>query len=201
MSTNSSDRQKRIVQHLDFGARTAKRVRWTEWEFTIGAPHQVRVTNTSYGTEKADHTYSVTVADHETADVVVPLHCDCPAAQYYDGDCKHQVAVAVCGGPVLLDAAMAYEADCDDATSTAEPQVLPDGGQPVAYESRERAVAPERDRELAQYMYAPTDDQDARADALGLTCPDWCEGADAEELSCFRCFFTADATDPAAPDR
>lgn len=198
MKEHTSDRQKRIVQQLNFDARTAKRVRWTEWEFTIIAPHQVRVTNASYGSEQADHTYTVTIADHNDADVVVPLHCDCPADHYNEDDCKHKVAVAVCGGPVVLGAAMAYTTDRDAQSTT---RVMTDGGQQVDHDGRDRDVEPERARERAAYMRAPAHDRAARADALGLTCPEWCDGPDDEELCCFRCFFVGEPAESESTDK
>ncbi len=188
MSTNSSDRQKRIVQELEFDARTAKRVRWTEWEFAIEAPHQVRVTNASYGTEKADHVYTVTVTDHDDPDLFVPIHCDCPADHYNEEDCKHKVAVAVCGGSVLVRAAMAYESE-QDLNGQPHAIVMTDGGQYVVHNGRERDLEPERARERAWYMAVLEDDPSVRADALGLTCPDWCEGPTNGDLPCFRCHF------------
>jgi len=189
MSENTTDRQKRIVQKLEFDARTAKRVRWTEWEFSIKAPHQVCVTNASYGAEKSDHVYSVTIAeDEDDADLFVPLHCDCPADHYQEDDCKHKVAIAVCGGPVLVGAAMAYATDGDEVPSRAS-RVMTDGGQQFVSEGRDRDIEPERAQERAAYVHALSADQTARADALGLSCPDWCDGPMSEDLCCFRCHF------------
>ena len=193
MRDNTTDRQKRIVQELTFGARTAKRVRWTEWEFTVDAPHQIRVVNASYGSEQADHTYTVTVGDHdEHDDLLVPLHCTCPADHYGDEDCKHKVAVAVCGGPVLLGAALAYAPARDDSKPLPAP-VMTDGGQRVAHDGRDRDVEPERARELERYARAPAHDRNARADALGLECPEWCDGPMSDSLPCFRCFYVGHA--------
>lgn len=42
----------------------------------------------------------------------MPDKCECPADQYNDEySCKHRVAVATIGGPVVLGAAMAYTSD------------------------------------------------------------------------------------------
>ena len=189
MRDNTTDRQKRIVQELTFDTKTAKRVRWSEWEFTIAAPHQIKVVNASYGSEQADHVYTVTVADHdEHDDLLVPLHCTCPADQYGDNDCKHKVAVAVCGGPVLFGAAMAYAPGRDDGEAPITP-VMTDGGQRVAHDGCDRDVESERARERERYARAPAHDREARADALGLECPEGCDGPASDSLPCFRCFY------------
>ena len=193
MRDHTSDRQKRIVQELTFDGQTSKRVRWTEWEFCIAAPQQIRVTNASYGSEQADHTYTVTVGEHDEQDVAVPLHCDCPADHYEDDDCKHKVAVAVWGGPVLLGAAMAFASARDDSEDLSTP-VMTDGGQQVVDAGRDRDVEPERARERERYARAPAHDREARADALGLECPAWCNGFASESLPCFRCFFIGGTT-------
>ena len=203
MGDHTTDRQKRIVQELTFDSRTAKRVRWTEWEFTIQAPQQIRVTNASYGIEKDSHIYTVAVANCESHDgLYVPLACDCPA-YHFGGDetaCKHMVAVAVCGGPVLLGAAMAYtgaEADDSepgnvesDAADRRERAVATDGGQDHP-EYDDRDVEPERAREretTAAYSRAPADDREARADALGLSHTEGCDG-DSDGIECWRCYY------------
>ena len=118
MQHSNRQQQKRIVERLSFSPTTAKRVRWEEWELTIVAPHTVAVTNASYGDAKADHTYTVTVAPAaDDPDLLVPLHCTCPADQYTEDEaCKHRVALAVCGGPVVLDAAMAFTRDHDETS-------------------------------------------------------------------------------------
>jgi hypothetical protein len=108
MSSKATTTEKRIVNQLSFGAKTAKRVTWEAWEFEIVAPYQIRVTNASYGIEKDDHQYTVTVEKQDG--VLVPVECECPADQYNeDYACKHRVAVATIGGPVMLDAASAFE--------------------------------------------------------------------------------------------
>ena len=98
---------KSIVDQLEFGAKTAKRVGWEAWEFTIVGPHQVEVANASYGCEKGDHTYTVGVK--KRGGVPVPVECSCPADIHREPDCKHKVALATIGGPVVLNAAVDYE--------------------------------------------------------------------------------------------
>lgn len=105
-STTTAD--KSIVDELNFGAKTAKRVSWEAWEFAIESPHLVRVTNASYGFEKDDHSYLVGVEDRDS--VLVPAECECEADRYdEDRDCKHKVALATVGGPVVLQAAVDFE--------------------------------------------------------------------------------------------
>jgi hypothetical protein len=109
MATTQANRQKRTaVEHLRFGAKTAKRVTWEDWEFTVAGPHLVRVTNASYGYLKDEHAYLVGVEERDG--LAVPAECECPADLYSDDyDCKHKVALATVGGPTVLNAAL--EAD------------------------------------------------------------------------------------------
>lgn len=108
METTESSQDKRIVEQLSFGAKTSKRVGWESWEFTVVGPHQVEVTNASYGFEKDDHAYIVGVAERDG--LVVPTECECPADQYNEEyDCKHKVALATVGGPTVLNAALAFD--------------------------------------------------------------------------------------------
>ncbi|WP_132056796.1 hypothetical protein [Halorussus amylolyticus] len=188
MRKNTTDRQKRIVQELTFDGRTAKRVRWTEWEFTIDAPHKIRVTNASYGVEKFNHEYRVTVANHEDYDgLYIPLACDCPAFHFGDDDaaCKHMVAVAVCGGPVLLGAAMAYT-----GTEQIDERIaLTDGGRPCVRHG-DRDIEPERAREPESKGYPASIRMTPRerADAHGFTHADGCD-ADDSGIACWRCYY------------
>lgn len=131
MTTDESGRQKTAVEYLNFGAKTAKRVTWEAWEFTVVGPHLVRVTNASYGHLKDDHAYTVGVEDRNGAPV--PAECECPADQYHDDyDCKHKVALATVGGPTVMTAAMDFEAasSCDEApkATTAADKLRADGG-------------------------------------------------------------------------
>ena len=49
MTTIAKPDKKSIVAELNFDTRTAKRVAWSEWEFTIVAPFEIEVCNASYG--------------------------------------------------------------------------------------------------------------------------------------------------------
>ena len=105
MSTNDTTADKSIVEELNFGSKTRKRATWEAWEFSIEAPHLVRVTNASYGVKKDDHSYLVGVEDGDG--LLVPSECECPADKYNEEyDCKHKVALATVGGPVVLEASV-----------------------------------------------------------------------------------------------
>lgn len=131
MTEKNSAADKSIVNELNFGAKTSKRVGWEAWEFSIEAPHLVRVTNASYGFEKSDHSYLVGVEDRDG--LLVPAECECPADKYNEEyDCKHKVALATVAGSVTLQAAI----DCptptveggESTTQTLEERLRADGG-------------------------------------------------------------------------
>jgi len=131
MTENASAADKRIVEELNFGAKTAKRVGWEAWEFTVESPHLIRVTNVSYGFEKDDHSYLVGVEDRDG--LLVPAECECPADKYNEEyDCKHKVSLATVGGPVVLQAAVdcpTPSVDTERTTSkTLKEQSRTDGG-------------------------------------------------------------------------
>jgi hypothetical protein len=164
---------KRIVETLNYGSKTAKRVGWEQFEFAVEAPHLVRVTNASYGCEKDEHSYLVGVEDRDG--LLVPAECECPADKYNEEyDCKHKVALATIGGPVVLQTAV----DCptptvngkgSDSTTLAE-RLRADGG-----------VATEERRDDAPALIAEEREE----------CPngsEWCPGPDADSLPCFACF-------------
>lgn len=135
MSSTTRTRQKRTaVEHLSFNARTAHRVAWESWEFTIAGPHQVKVTNASYGYLKDEHAYVVGV--EERMGVVVPAECECPADIHHESDCKHKVALATVGGPTVLNAAVTYEnlapaTDDRKPMTTAADKIAAGGGVPA----------------------------------------------------------------------
>jgi len=131
MTENASAADKRIVEELNFGAKTAKRVGWEAWEFTVESPHLVRVTNASYGFEKDDHSYLVGVEDRDG--LLTPSECECKADLYNeDYDCKHKVALATIGSPVVLEAAVNYPTPSSDTersnASTLADKLRADGG-------------------------------------------------------------------------
>jgi hypothetical protein len=108
MATTSRTGEKRTaLEHLDYTPRTLKRVEWESWEFTVIGPHLIEVTNASYGFEKDDHSYTVGVEVRDG--VAVPSECECPADVHHDSDCKHRTALAIVGGPTVLDAAVDFD--------------------------------------------------------------------------------------------
>lgn len=128
MTENVAPAEKRIVSKLSFGEGTAKRVSWEAWEFKIVGPQQIEVTNASYGAEKQDHEYIVTVQKRDG--LPIPTECECPADQFDQAySCKHRGAVATIGGEVLLEAALAYpptEADSQPRDGSEKPEDRPD---------------------------------------------------------------------------
>lgn len=135
MKDENCGSQKSIVDELNFGKKTAKRVAWEAWEFTVVGPHQVRVTNASYGYLKEDHAYVVGVEVRNGRPV--PAECECPADMYHEEyDCKHKVALAAIGGLTVLNAAVAYETpttetDAVETANTAADKLKADGGVPA----------------------------------------------------------------------
>lgn len=118
-----------LLDHLDFSNRTAKRVAWEAWEFTVEGPYLVRVTNAAYGYLKDDHSYVVGIEDR--GGILVPAECECPADVHHDKDCKHKLALATVGGPVVIQAAADYEppAELDaERPITAADKLRADGG-------------------------------------------------------------------------
>jgi hypothetical protein len=131
MSTKASHTEKRSgLSDLEFDSRTRKRAEWEAFEYTVIAGNQIQVVNGSYGAEKDEHEYTVTVEQDDTGEIT-PLHCDCPAFQYQSGACKHQVAVAM--HTVVLGAAVAYTNNSD--TDPAAPVILADGGEVIPAET------------------------------------------------------------------
>lgn len=107
IENDSATHKRNSVEHLNFGAKTSKRVSWESWEFAVESPHLARVTNASYGFEKADHSYLVGIEDRDG--ILVLAECECPADKYNeDYDCKHKVALASVGGPVVLEASVNF---------------------------------------------------------------------------------------------
>jgi len=77
MTTNDSTAEKRIVEQLNFGPKTAKRVMWDEWMSTVIGPHLVEIRNASYGFRKDNHAY--VIGAEERNGVMVPVERERPA--------------------------------------------------------------------------------------------------------------------------
>lgn len=162
MPTDVKTAEKSIVAELEFDVKTAKRVTWSRWEFTIVGPFEIKVCNASYGYLKDEHTYRVMIGEDG-----VPVSCTCPGFQHYHGPNgkagKHMLAVAAVGGQTLLDAATRFSQYSDSPknveTETMAEKLKADGGTTTAPESE--------------------------------TCPNGnprCDGPDSEGLACFDCF-------------
>jgi len=134
MQSTDSSSEKRVVEELNFDAKTARRVGWEAFEFSVEAPHLVRVTNASYGFEKSDHSYLVGVEDRNG--VLVPAECECKADRFNEQHaCKHRVALATVGGSVVLQAAVDFEkaaagfqVSTPESVTTAADKLETDGG-------------------------------------------------------------------------
>jgi hypothetical protein len=107
-----------VLELLDADSKSAKRAQWEAFEFTLLGDGDVEVVNTSHE-EPDEHTYTVHVEGG------IPSDCTCPAFEYREGSCKHQVAVAI-REPVL------------EAVS-AEPRMRADGGVTVEEEEADRS--------------------------------------------------------------
>jgi hypothetical protein len=173
MESTTTTADKTAVDELNFGAKTAKRVGWEQFEFAIESPHLVRVTNASYGCEKDEHSYLVGIEDR--GGLLVPAECDCPADQYNEEyACKHRVALATIGGSVVMQAAAkqstpTLEAGEQTSTTLAE-RMRPDGGVVVGEDRGEdnRLIASQRGE-----------------------CPngeEHCPGPNGDSLPCFACY-------------
>ncbi|QSG11815.1 SWIM family zinc finger [Halapricum desulfuricans] len=93
---------------MNFDTKTAKRVAWSEWEFTIVGPFEIEVCNASYGFKKRDHVYRVMIDEQGE-----PVSCTCKGFKHYHGPNdrvgKHMLAVAAVGGPTVLNAAVDFD--------------------------------------------------------------------------------------------
>ena len=132
MTTNAKTADKStVLDSLAYDTKTAKRVAYSQWEFTIVGPYEIEVCNASYGYLKEEHTYRVMI-DEEG----VPVSCTCKGFKHYHGPNgrvgKHMLAVATVGGRTLLDAARDFSLHStpsdDDSTTTAAEKLKADGG-------------------------------------------------------------------------
>lgn len=88
------------------------------------------MTNAAYGFEKDDHSYLVGVDDRDG--LLVPAECQCKSDRFREGyDCKHKVALATIGGPVVLEAAADYRTrsvNTEGSDTSTGDDLLADGG-------------------------------------------------------------------------
>ncbi|WP_435159053.1 SWIM zinc finger family protein [Haladaptatus sp. DFWS20] len=95
-----------VLSELTFTNRVAKRAQYEALEFSLKT-RGVLVRNTSHA-KPADHEYLVTVHNG------IPIACECPADDRYDGACKHRVGVAI--RTPLLQAATDHSLVADGGT-------------------------------------------------------------------------------------
>ncbi|WP_266080635.1 SWIM zinc finger family protein [Haladaptatus caseinilyticus] len=95
-----------VLSHLRYSKRVAKRAQYEALECSLTA-RGVLVRNTSHA-NPVDHEYLVTVRDG------IPIACECPADDRYDGACKHRVGVAI--RTPLLQAATDHSLVADGGT-------------------------------------------------------------------------------------
>ncbi|WP_458190046.1 SWIM zinc finger family protein [Haladaptatus sp. NG-WS-4] len=95
-----------VLSELTFTNRVAKRAQYEALEFSLET-RGVLVRNSSHA-NPGDHKYLVTVRDG------IPIACECPADNRYDGACKHRVGVAI--RTPLLQAATDHSLVADGGT-------------------------------------------------------------------------------------
>ena len=134
MTTNDRTAEKRnVVEKLSFDTKTAKRVAWSDWEFTIVAPFEIEVCNASYGHLKDEHTYRVMIDEQG-----VPVSCSCPGFKHHHSPNgrvgKHMLACDAVGNQALLDGATKFTPHStpsgETETTTMAEKLKPDGGEP-----------------------------------------------------------------------
>lgn len=102
----------RAIEACDVDSKVIKRAQHEAFDYSITEKANVRVRNCSHD-DPNEHEYVVFVESE------IPFDCDCPAAQYHEGPCKHQVAVAI-NEPVLAACEAAQnerevgQCECDD---------------------------------------------------------------------------------------
>jgi hypothetical protein len=109
--------------------RTDKRAQWESYAFEIAGEGRVTVRNHSHN-DPSEHEYTVSVENGSVSG------CTCPAAEYYDGQCKHQKSVA--NEPAVMAAATPEvdvsddgDADDEDADHPPAPRHMAEETTPV----------------------------------------------------------------------
>lgn len=69
----------------EYQNRVAKRARWEDFSFALGAPGHIKVRNHSHA-DPENHSYVVAVDGDGTS------YCTCPADTHRSEKCKHRVA-------------------------------------------------------------------------------------------------------------
>ncbi|RBI60754.1 SWIM zinc finger family protein [halophilic archaeon] len=106
-----------LLDRLDPTNRVLKRAQYEAFAFAL-FDGDIQVRNESH-LDPENHEYRVTIHDD------VPVVCECPADETYDGPCKHRVAVAIRPRILEVVATMRLVADggrtIDDPAPTTEP--------------------------------------------------------------------------------
>jgi hypothetical protein len=164
MTTNDKTVKKRtVVDQLSFDTKTAKRVAYSQWEFTIVGPYEIEVCNASYGYLKDEHAYRVMIDE-----AGIPVSCTCKGFKHYHSPNgrvgKHMLAVATVGGRTLLGAAREFSPQSTPAgktdTETVAEKLKTDGG----------AMTTETEPDTCQNGEP------------------YCDGPESDDLPCFDCF-------------
>lgn len=96
-----------VLNSLAHDTKTAKRIAYSQWEFTIAGPFEIKVCNASYGYLRDEHTYRVMIGEAGT-----PVSCSCKRFKHYHNPNgragKHILAVATVSGQTSLDAAREF---------------------------------------------------------------------------------------------
>ncbi len=108
------------LKQLSYTDRVAKRAQYEAYEFEL-VSDGVRVRNCSHA-DPAAHEYVVTVENG------VPVACECPADEHYEGACKHRVAVAI--RQPIVDAAAERQVRADGGEVSLESETESDSGRP-----------------------------------------------------------------------
>src|SRR6056297_338280 len=106
-----------LLDRLDPTNRVLKRAQYEAFAFAL-LDGDVQVRNESHP-NPGNHEYRVTIQDG------VPVACECPADETYDGACKHRVAIAIRPRILKIVANMQLVADggsVDDHPPSAEPE-------------------------------------------------------------------------------
>jgi hypothetical protein len=97
-----------VLEKLNPTDRVLKRAQYEAFAFSL-YDGDVLIRNGSH-LHPTDHEYRVAVVDD------VPVSCECPADERFEGPCKHRTAVAI--RPTILDIATQMQLIADGGLST-----------------------------------------------------------------------------------
>jgi len=105
-----------LLDRLDPTNRVLKRAQYEAFAFAL-LDGDVQVRNESHP-DPDNHEYRVTIQDG------VPVACECPADEAYDGPCKHRVAVAI--RPRILEVVTTMQLVADGGRGVDDHTLAPD---------------------------------------------------------------------------